>query len=57
MPTTQFTSEERRVLYFACLDKLNILETLLDAKPILVESIQAEINCLYTLKDKLATDQ
>jgi hypothetical protein len=54
MKTAQFTPEEIHTLYFACLDKLNTLETLLDDKPILSESIQSEINCLYTLKNKLA---
>jgi len=54
MKTTQFTSEEIRTLYFACLDKLSTLETLIEDKPTMEESIQSEIDCLHLIKQKLA---
>jgi hypothetical protein len=54
MKTTQFTSEEIRTLYFACLDKLDTLETLIEDKPTMEESIQSEITCLQIIKHKLA---
>ncbi len=54
MKTTEFTSEEIHTLYFACLDKLDTLETLIEDHPTMEESIQAEITCLQTIKHKLA---
>ncbi len=54
MKTTQFTSEEIRTLYFACLDKLTTLETLIEDRPTLEESLQSEITCLQIIKTKLA---
>lgn len=49
-----FTTEEIRTLYFACLDKLDTLETLLEDRPTLEESLQSEITCLQIIKHKLA---
>lgn len=54
MKQFEFTSEEVHTLYFACLDKLNTLETLLEDKPAMEESIQSEITCLQIIKHKLA---
>lgn len=48
------TSEEVRTLYFACLDKLDTLETLLEDHPTMEESIQSEVTCLQIIKHKLA---
>ena len=54
MKTIQCTSEEIRTLYFACLDKLDTLETLIEDRPTMEESIQTEIDCLHLIKQKLA---
>ena len=54
MKTIQCTSEEIRTLYFACLDKLDTLETAIEDHPTMEESIQSEITCLQIIKHKLA---
>ena len=54
MKTLSFTSAELSTLYFAVIDKIDALETLLDDKPSMESSIQEEARILHILKQKLA---
>lgn len=52
--TLNLTPEEIRTIYFACLAKLDTLETAIEDHPTMEYAIQTEIDCLQIIKTKLA---